>query len=558
MAGVSFVVIPARDEAARIGRCLAALAAQTDPQFRILLVADACRDDTAAVAVAAAGELGLALEVLTGPGRGAGAARRLGMDLAAARLLEAGRGGGLIAGTDADSRPEPDWLARQLAHLAAGARVVAGRIELEPGEVARLPAAVLRRRTLEAGRRLRRVREHEAAAEHHHFAGASIGITAEAYRQAGGIEPLPALEDAAFATRLAQRGVPILRAGDVRVRTSTRVEGRARRGLSVDLAVASWLERRRYDAADYTVEALRQAKGTRQVTVIIPAKECAATIGGVLRETVGPLAGAGLADELVVVDAGSADGTAELAAAHGARVLQQDRLLPELGPARGKGDAMWRALHATGGELVCFLDGDTADPDPRHLAGLLGPLLCEPGLELVKGAFDRPLRSGEVEQPHEGGRVTELMARPLLNLHEPRLAGFAQPLAGEFAARRELLESLPFPVGYGVEIALLIDALHARGLDALGECHLGERRNRHQSLRALGEMAYAVLVAVERRVGARSPLGGHYLRPWEDGTTAIVPIEERPPLRAPTAALDDDPLDGPAEGRVSTADALEA
>ena len=123
------------------------------------------------------------------------------------------------------------------------------------------------------------------------------------------------------------------------------------------------------------------------------------------------------------------------------------------------------------------------------------------------------------------------MARPLLNLHEPRLAGFAQPLAGEFAGRRELLESIPFPVGYGVEIAVLIDALRRHGLDALAECHLGERQNRHQPLRALGEMAYAVLAAVERRIGAnRSAIGGHYLRPWEDCAAINVAVAERPPL----------------------------
>ena len=123
------------------------------------------------------------------------------------------------------------------------------------------------------------------------------------------------------------------------------------------------------------------------------------------------------------------------------------------------------------------------------------------------------------------------MARPLLNLHEPRLAGFAQPLAGEFAGRRQLLESIPFPAGYGVEIAVLIDALRRHGLDALAECHLGERHNRHQPLRALGEMAYAVLAAVERRVGdGRAVLGGHYLRPWEDGTVVQVTVQERPPL----------------------------
>ena len=123
------------------------------------------------------------------------------------------------------------------------------------------------------------------------------------------------------------------------------------------------------------------------------------------------------------------------------------------------------------------------------------------------------------------------MARPLLNLHEPRLAGFAQPLAGEFAGRRELFESIPFPVGYGVEIAVLIDALRRHGLDALAECQLGERHNRHQPLRALGEMAYAVLAAVERRTGAeRSAIGGHYLRPWEDCAIAEVAVTERPPL----------------------------
>jgi glucosyl-3-phosphoglycerate synthase len=128
--------------------------------------------------------------------------------------------------------------------------------------------------------------------------------------------------------------------------------------------------------------------------------------------------------------------------------------------------------------------------------------------------------------------VTELMARPLLNFHEPRLAGFAQPLAGEFAGRRSLLEALPFPVGYGVEIAVLIDALRHAGLDALAECDLGRRQNRHQPLRALGEMAYAVLAAVERRVGERSPARGHYMRPWDDCAVGRVPIEERPPLES--------------------------
>jgi glucosyl-3-phosphoglycerate synthase len=192
---------------------------------------------------------------------------------------------------------------------------------------------------------------------------------------------------------------------------------------------------------------------------------------------------------------------------------------------------MWRALHATDGDVVCFLDADTADPTDAHLRGLLGPLLTDPELMLVKGAFTRPWAGDPTAMPHEGGRVTELMARPLLNVHAPRLAGFAQPLAGEFAVRRSLLEAIRFPVGYGVEIAVLMDALRLCGLDALAECELGTRQNRHQPLRALGEMAYAVLAAVERRIDrGGAPAGGHYVRPWQDGAVAIVPVEERPAL----------------------------
>ena len=175
---------------------------------------------------------------------------------------------------------------------------------------------------------------------------------------------------------------------------------------------------------------------------MIPAKEVADTIAGVLGRTVQPLVDAGLVDELVVIDAGSADGTAEVALRAGARVMQEDAVLAEHGPALGKGDAMWRGLHATGSDIVCFLDADTANPDPAHLRGLLGPILTDDSIQLVKGAFDRPLLTPAGSLEHEGGRVTELMARPLINLHEPRLAGFSQPLAGEFAGRRSLFESV--------------------------------------------------------------------------------------------------------------------
>ncbi len=529
----SVVVVPARDEEETVAACLHALAAQTVGRsaFETIVVLDACGDQTAGVVADSARRLGLAVRTLEGPGLGPGAARRIGMEAAAARLLAAGRPDGLIACTDADSRPAPDWLERQLEHTRRGARAIAGLIELEPAERELLPSAVLQRRDVDAAARLKRVRDHDPDAGHHHFAGASIGITAAAYRAVGGLEPLTALEDAAFAARLDGHGIPIVRPSDVRVRTSARSRGRVSHGLSVDLEVSIWSEHRRYEASDFDARRLAERKRGTSVTVVIPTKECAETIDAVVRGTVSPLAELGLVDELVVIDAGSTDGTAAIAAAAGARVIQQDEVLTERGPALGKGDAMWRSLSVTSGDVVCFLDGDTSDPEPSHLSGLLGPILTDAAVQLVKGAFDRPLQVGDRRLPNEGGRVTELMARPLLNLYEPRLAGFAQPLAGEFSGRRELLEAIPFPVGYGVEVAVLIDALRRHGLDALAECHLGSRQNRHQPLRALGEMAYAVLAAVELRVGGgRAVIGGSYLRPWEDGAVVAIPVLERPPI----------------------------
>jgi glucosyl-3-phosphoglycerate synthase len=289
-----------------------------------------------------------------------------------------------------------------------------------------------------------------------------------------------------------------------------------------------WLARRTYDAADFPLDRLLDAK-RQTISVILPAKECAATLPPLL-DHLAELSDAGLVDEVLVVDAGSRDGTADVAAGHGARVAQEDDLLPEYGPALGKGDAMWRGLSATSGEIVAFLDADSTGVGLEFVAGVLGPIVCHPELALVKGAFARPFApDGGPPLPDEGGRVTELTARPLINLHVPELAGFAQPLAGEIAARRSLLESLPFPAGYGVEIGMLIDALRAVGLDALAQVRLGARQNRHQPLRALGTMAYAVLVAAERRLG-RDPQPGPYVLPFADEPRRVA-VEERPPLR---------------------------
>ena len=525
------VVVPARDEEELIGGCIRALAAQrgVDPErWRVILVLDGCRDETRALALAAAAEGGPEVELLELEPVGVGAARARGMDLGCTLLERAGNPSGLIATTDADSRVAPDWLVRQLAAIAEGARAIGGRVALEAADATFLGDATISRRRREHEERIARVRG-QGPTEHPHFAGASIGITADAYRAIGGFEPLAALEDEDLGRRLSAGGVTIHRLDSVRVTTSGRTSGRAPRGLARDLAVSEWHSRRTFDGFAYDVAEVARARD-RSVSVIVPAKDCAETIGPIV-SALDALREAGLLDELIVVDADSADGTAERAAEAGAEVLSESALLPRLGPCRGKGDAMYRAASSCSGELIAFVDADTAGFDSTLLSGLLGPVLEDPSLRLVKGAFRRPF-SGPAEVIEDGGgRVTELVARPLLNLHFPELAGFEQPLAGEMVIERSLFEELSVPVGYGVEIAMLIDAWRLAGMDALAQCRLGERRNRHQPLRSLSRMAYEVTVAVQRRVeGMPEPLLGPLLAGGEPGEVLRPACEERPPL----------------------------
>jgi glucosyl-3-phosphoglycerate synthase len=266
--------------------------------------------------------------------------------------------------------------------------------------------------------------------------------------------------------------------------------------VSVDAALR-WARTHTFSHADFPERELRERSET--VSVCLPAREEAATIGAIVRELAG-LRDRGAIDEVVVVDAASSDGTAALAARAGADVRQQDELLPDLGPVLGKGDAMWRALSVLEGDVVCYLDADSKEFGAHFARGLIGPLLRDERLHFVKGSYRRPFRAGGVATPDGGGRVNDLAARPLLNRFYPELAGVRQPLAGEFAARGELLGRLPFFTGYGVEIGLLIDAYRRVGLDGLAQVDLGVRQNRHQSLTALGPMAYAVLGAVCRRL----------------------------------------------------------
>lgn len=258
---------------------------------------------------------------------------------------------------------------------------------------------------------------------------------------------------------------------------------------------SSWLRSNTHNYKGFSLPVLASnvAAKSLQITVIIPARYVACNIGGVLDQTVKPLVDAGIVSSVFAIDANSEDGTAAVAAAHGATVLQRCEIAPELGGSLGKGDAMWRALLATsaghkadpdcvdgrfGSEIVAFLDGDTCDPSSAHLLGILGPLILDDKIQMVRGCFDRPFKApnGDI-RAHEGGRVTELSARPLLNLHFPELSCFRQPLAGEFAARRGLLERLQFPVGYGIEIGTLIDAWRLVGLEGLAECDLGTRQS---------------------------------------------------------------------------------
>jgi glucosyl-3-phosphoglycerate synthase len=226
----------------------------------------------------------------------------------------------------------------------------------------------------------------------------------------------------------------------------------------------------------------------------VPARDEAATIASVVEPLV-RLREQGVVDQVVVVDA-SEDGTGGIARRLGAEVYAQAGLMPSFGPVLGKGDAMWRSLSVLRGDVVCFVDADTERFGPHFACGLVGPLVVDPRVQFVKGFYRRPFRLGDEVAPEGGGRVTELTARPLLELFYPPLAEIRQPLAGEVAARRDLLERLPFATGYAVEIAMLIDAYELAGLDAIAEVDLDERQNRHQSLSELGPMATAVMRAV--------------------------------------------------------------
>jgi glucosyl-3-phosphoglycerate synthase len=286
---------------------------------------------------------------------------------------------------------------------------------------------------------------------------------------------------------------------------------------------------RSFHHRQFPLELLLERK-REPITVVLPAREEADTIGPIIErlQSLG-----GLVDQILVVDAASNDGTAEVAARLGAEVHQESELLPEFGQALGKGDAMWRALAVVRGELVVYLDSDTRRFSRHFATGMLGPLLCEDDVQFVKGHFSRPFTTGNGEErAAEGGRVTELTARPLLSAFYPELAAFAQPLAGEVAARREFFERIPFATGYAIETSML---LHARdelgGTDRMAEVNLEVRHNYHQPLLDLAPMAYAVLRVILERLRREGRLHDDHAPPLQtaDGRLVQVELIERPP-----------------------------
>ena len=306
--------------------------------------------------------------------------------------------------------------------------------------------------------------------------------------------------------------------------------------------VRDWLGRRTSSGEDWDRHELVRAKRDTTISVVLPARNEAGTVGHIVEKLKDELVDrVPLIDELIVMDSGSADETASVAAAAGARVVRQDEVLAPLVDRPGKGEALWKSLYVTHGDVVVFIDADLEQFDPQFAVGLLGPLLADPSVQFVKAFYDRPLQAGRTILPAGGGRVTELMARPLLNLHWPHLAGFVQPLAGEYAGRRALLERVPFMSGYGVEIAMLVDVFELAGLSAMAQVDLGSRRHRNSSDAALGQMAAQVYLALLSRIerhglGMMTVDASYELTQFaRDGqsfvpTTTDVGVIERPPM----------------------------
>jgi len=313
---------------------------------------------------------------------------------------------------------------------------------------------------------------------------------------------------------------------------------------------AEWFRQRTSRWQDWPAADLAELKQRRgdTVSVVIPARNEERTVADVVSAIAKLKADTGLVDELVVMDSDSTDATAEAADRAGATVYPAREVAPEHGGHPGKGEALWKSLLVTKGDIVVFVDADLTRWGPHFVTGLLGPLLSDDRVQLVKGFYERLFSRTDPSDPlaeglsADGGRVTELVARPLLSMWWPHLTRVVQPLAGEWAARRPLMESLPIPVGYGIELGVLLDTARTRGLDSIAQVDLGSRGHKHQSSHDLGLMAAELMLVAERRRPGGPPTGefagGLDLHQFtRDGgemrvRSRPVPSAERPPVRS--------------------------
>jgi len=276
---------------------------------------------------------------------------------------------------------------------------------------------------------------------------------------------------------------------------------------AISVLVDKWFAENTYEADEFAdARALVKRKKELGVTIslALPALNEEATVGHVIKTIKNALVTrTPLLDEIVLIDSNSTDRTRQIAESLGIRTHVHQQTLPRYGGRHGKGEALWKSLYCTRGDIVIWLDTDIANIHPRFVYGLIGPLLLQPEIAFVKGFYRRPLKVGNTMQAGGGGRVTELTARPLLNLFYPELSGVVQPLSGEYGGRRRALEQLPFFSGYGVEIGLLIDVFERFGLHAIAQVNLQERVHHNQPLEALSKMSFAIIQAVIRKIESR-------------------------------------------------------
>ncbi len=270
------------------------------------------------------------------------------------------------------------------------------------------------------------------------------------------------------------------------------------------MKIENWLKTNTFHHGDFwDVRALveeKERKGLR-VSLCIPTLNEEKTIGKeivIFRSEL--VERYPLVDEIAVIDSGSTDNTREIAAAFGAEVYLASDILPEVGDKRGKGENLWKAIYQLNGDIICYVDADIKNIHPRFCTGLVAPLIYQDSIHYVKAFYDRPLAFSQGIRPSGGGRVTEILVRPLFSLFFPELTALIQPLSGEYAVRRPILESIPFPIGYGVETSHILDVYQKFGLDAFGQTDLDQRVHRNQTTLALGKMSFGILQSFLNRI----------------------------------------------------------